>query len=165
MKPILKYALILGVIVMVWTPIEYLLGLHTNHIDLHPYITNLFFLAPIICLYLVMSEKKKINGGTLTYLDAFLTGLKMSVLVIPFSLVGQYIYLVVINPDFFTTMINYAFETAKNAGLNAETARNEAQAYFTFNNYMLQSLLGPSLGGALFSAIIGLFVRTKKNSQ
>lgn len=161
MKTVFKYALILGIITMIWTPIEYLLGLHTNHINLHPYITNLFFLVPIVCIYLVMAEKKKVNGGTLTYQDAFRTGVKMSVLVIPFSLVGQYLYYVVINPDFFSTMISHAVEVAKNAGMDTEIARKEAEKNFTLNSYMIQCLLGPPIGGVLFSSIIGLFVRTK----
>lgn len=161
MKTVFKYALILGIITMVWTPIEYLLGLHTNHINLYPYITNIFFLVPIVCIYLVMAEKKKVNGGTLTYQDAFRTGLKMSVLVIPFSLVGQYVYYVFINPDFFAAMINHTVEVAKSAGLDSEVVRKEAENSFTLNRYMMQCLFGPPIGGVMFSAIIGLFVRTK----
>lgn len=165
MRPEIKYALILGIIAMIWMPVEYLLGLHSQHFAIYLYTKNLFFLVPIFCIYKTMAEKKKLSGGTLSYEKAFLSGLFMSAMVIPFTVTGQYLYYTVINPGFFSIMIDHAVLAAHQAGENPLQALADAQEKYTFTRLMIESFLGPLFGGITFSAIIGLFIRTKKNSQ
>lgn len=58
-------------------------------------------------------------------------------------------------PEFFNNTIQWAVT-------NNKMSLYEAENYFTFNNYLLQSLITVPLMGAVTSAIIALFLRKKK---
>lgn len=165
MKIEVKNAIIVGIVAMAWTPLEYIFGLHSKYFELHKYVTNLFLLVPIFFIYKTMVEKKKLYAGSLTYEKAFRAGVLMSIIVIPFAILGQFTYYRFINPGYFTLMIDRTVLAAHGAGQDPIQALAEAQEKFSFNRSMLQSALGPLFGGIVFSSIIAFFVRTKNALQ
>lgn len=139
-----KYAALIGVAMLLWLIGEKLVGLHKEHIQYHPYVTMFALLFPIIGTMMALKEKRTENGGYLTFIQGFLTGFAVALIGTPMAVFIQYIFITFINPDFFTEMIAYA---------EAHGEPN-SESYFNLNSYLLQSALGPLLGGTAISAIL-----------
>ncbi|MEZ5106224.1 MAG: DUF4199 domain-containing protein [Draconibacterium sp.] len=151
----LKWAFIFIGISLLWMVLERLTGLHDKYISKHIIYTNLFAIPAIIIFVLALLDKRKnFYNNKLSWLDGFLAGLVISIIITVFSPLTQLITIKVITPDFFPNMINYVVESGKMSQENAED-------YFNLTNYMMQSALGGLLMGAITSAIVALFVRKK----
>lgn len=156
----IRYALIMGLIAFLWTVGEYIIGLHTVHIDLHPYLSNLFIPVPIYFTYKTIAEKKKEKGGIISYKFASLSGFLMAVIGAPLALLGHIIYVQFINPMFYSDMIAYGM-TQIVANTDKVLAEKELSDYFNLMSYSVQIIMSIIGGGAFFSAIIAWFMRTK----
>ncbi|MCO5250069.1 MAG: DUF4199 domain-containing protein [Candidatus Kapabacteria bacterium] len=153
----LKWAIIYCVLVLLWMTMEVLLGLHGEHIDLH-LVTTMFFLVPMIILYIfaLLDKKKNYYDGNMTYMKGFATVVIITVIIVLLSPLTQYITSEFITPDFFNNAIEYATSTA-------QMTHEQAQAHFNLTNYMIQGFFGSLVVGVLFSAIIAIFIRTKSD--
>jgi len=151
----LKWAFIFIGISLLWMVVERLTGLHDKYISKHIIYTNLFAIPAIIIFVLALFDKRKnFYNNKMSWLDGFLAGLVISIIITVFSPLTQLITIKVITPDFFPNMINYVVESGK-------MSRENAEDYFSLTNYMMQSALGGLLMGAITSAIVALFVRKK----
>lgn len=151
-----KWALIFTGMSILWMTLERLFGLHDVHIDKHAIYTN-FVAIPAIAIYVfALREKKKNNyNGNMSYLQGFVTGMIMTLIITLFSPVSLYITVNFITPEYFNNAINYAVQTGMLTLENAEK-------YFEFNNYLVQSLVGSLIAGTLTTAVVAIFTRTKK---
>lgn len=151
----LKWALIYCGMVLLWMFLEVILGLHSEHIDLHM-VTTMFFLIPMFILYTyaLLDKKKHYFSGNMNYKQAFVTGVIITVIITLLSPITQYITSVFITPDFFTNAIEYATSTGV-------MTKEKAQRHFNLSNYMIQGVFGSLVVGIVFSAIVAIFTRTK----
>ncbi|HEX8998424.1 MAG TPA: DUF4199 domain-containing protein [Blastocatellia bacterium] len=156
MKTEIKWGVIFTIVGLLWMVLERVSGLHDKYIHLHPFLTNLFALPAIIMMVLAIKEKKRLLGGKISFTQAFLCGLAVSVVVAALSPLAQWITARVISPNYFPNAINYAVQ----AGLQT---REQAEAFFNLNSYMLQASLGALVMGILTTLIIAAFVRTKNS--
>jgi len=62
-------------------------------------------------------------------------------------------------PEYFPNVIAHAVETGYHESLEA------AEAYFNLENYMKQSVIGALAMGVITSAVVALFVRSKKQKS
>ena len=154
MKTEIKWGLIFTAVSLLWMMLERVTGLHDKYIHLHPILTNLFAIPAIVMMVLAIKEKKRLFGGKISFKQAFLCGLGVSVVVAALSPLAQWITSRVISPNFFTNAINHAVQ----AGLQT---REQAEAFFSLNSYMLQASLGALVMGTLTSLIVAAFLRTK----
>jgi CDP-diglyceride synthetase len=101
-----KWAIIYCVMVLLWMTLEVILGLHGEHIDLHM-VTTMFFLIPMILLYIyaLLDKKKNYYSGNMNYTQGFVTGIIITVIITLLSPLTQYITSEFITPDFFTNAI------------------------------------------------------------
>ena len=60
-----------------------------------------------------------------------------------------------ITPEYFPNVIAYSVETG------FYNSREEAEAYFNLQNYMMQSTIGAFIMGVITSVIVAFFVRSK----
>jgi hypothetical protein len=155
----LKWALIYCVMVLLWMTLEVMLGLHSEHIDLH-LVTTMFFLVPMIILYIfaLLDKKKNYYDGNMTYMKGFATGVIITVIIVLLSPLTQYITTKFITPDFFANAIEYATSTG-------HMTQVQAQKHFNLTNYMIQGFFGSLVVGIVFSAIIAIFTRTKSETN
>lgn len=160
MRVEIRYALILGIIAFVWILAEYSIGLHTVYIDVHPYLSNLFFPVPIYFTYKTIHEKKKEKGGIISYKSAFSSGFFMAVIGVPLALLGHIIYVQFINPMFYSDMIAHGMSQIA-SGIDTVYTDKELSNNFNLLSHSVKIVLSVIIGGALFSAIIALFMRTK----
>ena len=153
----IKWAFIFMAVLLGWMVLERLAGLHDKHIVMQQYITW-GFLIPAIWVYVLTLKDKKKNfyNGQMTYSQGFMAGLIMTVVVTIFSPLNQWIVSYIITPHYFDNVIAYSVEHGYNASLE------EAQAFFNYKNYAIQSTIWALVMGVVFSLIIAAFVRSKK---
>ncbi len=153
----IKWALMFVVMSLLWMLLEKLFGLHSTHIDKHMYLTNLFAIPAILVYVLALKEKKKSYfNDKMTYLQGFVSGLIITLIVALLSPLTQWITSTIITPEYFPNVIAYSVETGYHSSLE------EAQAYFSLENYIIQSVVGAIVMGVVTSAIVAFFVRTKR---
>lgn len=150
-----KWAIIFTIAMLLWMLFEKTLGWHDEKIADHYWLTLLFFPIGIFMTVLVMREKRRrMYSGKLTWMQGFLTGLKMSVFVALLSPLAQYITHNYITPEYFNNVIDYSVT-------NDLMTMKKANEVFNFNSYMLQSFFGALIGGIITSAIVAIFMRRK----
>ncbi len=156
----IKWALIFVIMSLLWMWLEKLSGLHSTHIDKHMYLTNLYAIPAIIVYVLALRDKKKkFYQGKMSYVQALVSGLIITAIVALFSPLTQWITSTIITPEYFPNVIEHSLETGYH------TSREEAEAYFSLENYMKQSVIGALVMGIITTAVVALFVRTKKSKS
>lgn len=155
-KTELKWGVIFSVMGLVWVTMEYLVGLHGRFIAWHPILTNLIAIPSVIIMVLAILEKRRVLGGNITFKQAFLCGLGVSLVVAVLSPISQFIFHRLINPGFFENAIRYGVEQGK-------TTLAEAQAFFNLQSYMLQSVFAAIIIGSITSLVIAAMI--KKEAQ
>lgn len=152
---VIKWGLIFSAASLLWNTLEYVAGFHTVHIEQHE-IFSMFFLIPAITIMtLGMREYKKQAGGVITYGQSFMSGLYISILVAVLSAPVQYVFFTFINPGFFNAFITHIVN-------KGSMTADAAAAYFNLKSYIVQGLAGSIVMGTVSSAIIALFLRSKK---
>ena len=153
----IKWALIFVVMSLLWMWLEKLSGLHSTHIDKHMYLTNLYAIPAILVYVLALRDKKKkFYQGQMSYGQAFVSGLIITAIVALFSPLTQWITSTIITPEYFPNVIEHSLETGYHA------SREEAEAYFSLENYIKQSVIGALVMGLITTAVVAIFVRSKK---
>lgn len=151
----LKWGLFFVVMTLAWMVLEKFSGLHSSHIHLHPYLTNLFAIpATLIYVYALKEKKNKDYKDNMSYKQGLISGLIITVVVTVISPLTQIITSQVITPEYFPNVIAVVVKEGK-------MTIGEAEAYFTLNNYIKQSLIAASAMGIITSAIVAIFLRTK----
>ena len=152
----IKWAFIFIATMLAWMLLEKLSGLHSTHIDKHQYLTMLFMIPAILVYVFALRDKKKsFYNGQMSYLQGFVSGMIITAIVTVFTPLTQWIVSYVITPEYFPNVIEYSVKTGYHKSLE------EAQAYFNYSNYVVQGLIGALVMGAITSAIVAIFTKTK----
>lgn len=153
----LKWAVIFMVVLLLWMVAEKLVGLHDEHLELQQYLTMLYVIPAIWMYVLALKDKKKnFYNGKMTYKQGFVTGFIISLVVTVFSPLNQWIISEIITPEYFQNVIEYSLET----GYHKNKA--DAEAQFNLKTYIIQSTIWALVMGIVTSAIVALFVKSKK---
>ncbi len=156
MKTEFKWALLFSLATIVWLTMEFLLGFHTRYIAYHPYFTNLFLIPSVFLIRAGMKEKKRRLGNSITYQEAMKSGLLMTFFIALLSPIDQLIFHNLINPGFFKAMIEYAVT-------NHKATRAQAENYFNFKSYVIDSCVGSLFLGFVIVAVNALVLRSKES--
>ena len=149
----IKWSVIFIIMMLLWMVMEKVTGLHDVHIDKHAIYTNFVAIPAIIVYVLALLDKRKnYYDGKMTYMQGFISGLIISIIVTIFSPLTQYITSTIITPDYFINIINYSVSQ----GMMTQT---EAEAYFNLKSYMIQVLIGTPIMGIVTAAIVAIFTR------
>lgn len=150
-----KWALIFVGATLLWMVLEKAVGLHGKHIDQHATYTNLFAIVAIaLYVFALLDKRKNHYGGTMTYMQGFISGLVITVIVAALSPLTQYVVSEVITPEYFPNAIAHAVS-------NDLMTQEAAEQYFTLNNYRIQGIVGALVLGVVTSAVVAIFVRKK----
>lgn len=149
----LKWAIIFTITLLAWMLFEKTLGWHDEKIADHFWLTFLFIPFAVLIYVLVMREKRRRHfNKKLTWLQGFITGVKMAFFVALLSPLAQYITHNYITPEYFESVSQYSIT-------NDLMSIEEANDYFNITNYMLQSAIGALGGGIVISALVAIFMR------
>jgi Protein of unknown function (DUF4199) len=151
-KTELKWGIIFSVMGFLWVCLEAAVGLHGRFIAWHPILTNLVAIPSVIIMVLAILEKRRVLGGVITFKQAFLCGLGVSLVVAVLSPVTQFIFHRLINPSYFENAIRYGVEHGK-------TTLEQAQAFFNLQSYMIQSVLAAIIMGSITSLVIAAMIK------
>ncbi|WP_144893825.1 DUF4199 domain-containing protein [Flavobacterium tiangeerense] len=153
----IKWAILFSIMTLLWMVLEKLSGLHSNYIDYHLYLTNLFAIPAIWFMVMALQEKKKVYyGGQMSYKQGLISGLILSVIIAMLSPLTQWIISYVISPEYFPNVIKRSVEI----GYFKSTA--EAEANFNYSNYAKQGAIGALIMGIVTTAVAMIFIRSKK---
>lgn len=152
----IKWAILYAMMTLIWMFLEMLFGLHDKHIDKQDIAKTLIFI-PIIAIYVFALRDKRNNyySGVITYKQGFITGLIITLIIVFLSPLTQIITSNIITPEFF----HNAIKCVVNEGLMSQ---EEAEKYFSLRNYIIQGIIGSAIIGLLTSAIVAIFIRTRK---
>ncbi|MCU0402264.1 MAG: DUF4199 domain-containing protein [Algoriphagus sp.] len=152
----IKWGLIFILSGLVWMVMEKSLGWHDELLEKHA--TYTMFYAPIaIALYVfaLRDKKKTYYNGKMTYLQGLISGLVITLVVVIFTPLSQYISHEFISPDYFPNIIRLMVE-------EGEMTQEEAEKHFSLMSYIPQSLAFAAFMGVLTSAIVVIFTKSGK---
>ena len=151
----IKWALIFVGMMLLWMWIEKLVGLHDTHIDKHAIFTNIVAIPAILIFALALFDKRNnYYGGYMTYLQGFISGLIITMIVTIITPLSQIITSEIITPNYFNNAIEYTVSLG-------EMSRVKAEEYFNLNSYMIQATIGAFFMGIVTSSIVAIFTRKK----
>jgi Mn2+/Fe2+ NRAMP family transporter len=151
----IKWGIIFTIVMLLWMWMEKMLGWHDEHIDKQRFYTLLFAVPAILIYVLALLDKRKNHfNEKMTWVQGFITGLGITLVVAALSPLTQYIVSEIITPNYFENAIDYAVKSG-------ELDRVRAQEYFNLKNYIWQSLMSAVGMGVFTSAIVALFVKKK----
>ena len=148
----LKWGIAFVLVALLWMYLEKALGWHDEHIDKHPMYTMIFMIPAIAIYVLALLEKRKSLGGTMSWKQGFIAGMIIAVIVAVFSPASQYVVHNLISPDYFQNAIDYSVSSGN-------STQEKAEATFNFGSYVIQSVIGALVAGAITSAIVALILR------
>jgi hypothetical protein len=150
----IKWGLIFTAVALLWMLFEKGMGWHGEKIAQHPTYTNIFAVLAIAVFVFALLDKRKQLGGHMTWMQGFVSGVIISVIVTILSPLAQWLTHTVISPEYFSNAIAYSVET----GL---VSQEEAESFFNLQSYLVQGAIGSLMLGVVTSAIVALFVRKK----
>lgn len=154
MRKEFKTALLIALAGFAWAVIEFITGLHSSRIELHSVITW-FAMIPVLFIYIWHYRQiKKHSQGQLTFKKGFLSGMFVTGVAMPLSMIGFLLFYYLINPNFFTAFTNYSVE-------NKIMTTEEASKYFNLNSYLVQIAIGILIIGLLLSLILSFIFKSK----
>lgn len=153
----IKWGIIFFLMSLVWMFLEKISGLHSTHIEKHELYTNLIAIPAIaVYVFALLDKKRNFYEGSMTYLQGFISGLIITLVVTILSPMSQLITTYIITPEYFPNVIKFAVESGK-------MEQAEADKYFNIASYIKQGLIGAPVMGLITSAIVAIFTRTKAN--
>lgn len=151
----IKWGMIFTIVALLWMVFERMMGWHGENIARHATMTNLFAIPAIVVYVIALLDKRKNDlGGIMTWGQGFMSGLIITLIVVVLSPLAQYLTHTIISPEYFANIIEYTVR-------EAQMTREEAEGYFSLNNYMIQSAIGGLVMGIVTSAIVAFFVKKK----
>ena len=151
----IKWGIIFFVVSLLWMYFEKAMGWHDALISQHAIYTNFFGLfAVAIYLFAIYDKRKNYFQGKMTWKQGFVSGVILTVVVAILSPLGQYITHEFITPNFFDNMITHTTE-------NSRMQKEDAEAYFNLQSYIIQSVAGALMMGVVTSAIVALILKRK----
>ena len=152
-KTEIKWAVLFVIMQLVWMLLEKSAGLYTLRIHKHSVYSN-FIAIPAVAFYVFALLEKRSNfyGGIMSYRQAFLAGLMITVFVTLLVPVTQYIISIGIAPEFFPNMIKYSVESGK-------MTQDAAEKYFNLKNFIVQGVIFTPVMGIVTTLIVAIFVK------
>lgn len=151
----LTWGVIFIFVLLIWMFGEKAFGLHSANIEDHSFYTG-FFAAVALAIYAlaIWEKRRQYYHGKMTWKQGFLTGFIMTLVIVILTPAAQFVISRYISPEYFRNMINYSVETNR-------MSRQEAEAYFSLKNYILQSTAWAFMSGTVTSALVALLLRKK----
>jgi hypothetical protein len=154
-----KWAIIFSVVTLLWMILEKAVGLHSIHINWHQKLTMLFMVpAIVVYIFAFLDKKKNFYHGLMNYKQGLIFGFVLTCIITLLAPLTQWITSEIITPEYFPNAIAYSLKV----GYHKTYA--EAAAFFSLNNYLIQSVMGSFVMGMITSLVIAYFVNTKENS-
>ena len=152
----IKWGLLFILSGLIWMILEKSLGWHDALLEKHA--TYTLFYAPIaiaIYVFALLDKKRNFYQGRMNYLQGFISGLIITLVVVILTPLSQYISHEYISPEYFPNIIKLSVESG-------QMTQEEAEGHFTLMSYIHQSLIFATFMGVITSAVVAIFTRSKQ---
>jgi hypothetical protein len=151
----IKWGVIFFAASLLWMYFEKLMGWHDVLIAKHAIYTNLFGLIAIaVYLFAIHDKRKNFFRGKMSWKQGFVSGVILTIVIALLSPIGQFVTHYLISPEFFENAIEHT------VAIKA-MEREDAEAYFSLNSYVVQSIAGALMMGVVTAAIAALILKRK----
>jgi len=155
MKTGVKWGLILGASVVVWTLVIHGFGFYTTNLAAGQKADVIATILPIAAILLALRERRRLAAGSLSIKESVVTALVVGVVSVPVTAGFLWWYHHYMNPRWLDLLVDYQREKMTAAGAAAdEIARAEAQQRSSGTD--AAQLTGALVGSILVSGVIGL---------
>jgi hypothetical protein len=165
----IKYGAITGAGICLWIIAEYLLGFHTDKMDVGEYSIYFVVLIPLITIYLGIKEKRdRQNKGVISFNYGVRTGLMISLIAAVITSLFIIFYFNFIDPKFFERGVQYQTQKLILKGkTNKEIAGQieNIRLTFSFVNQLLFAILGTVVTGFIISIVLSLILKRKTKTS
>lgn len=152
-----KWAAVFIVVSLLWVWLEKAVGLHDRYIDQHMFLSGLFAIPAVWIYVLALRDKKKnYYNRVMTFGQGFMSGFIITLILTILSPATQWVTSYVISPEYFSNAIEHAVLTGY------FTSRAEAEAQFSFQNYVIQGLVATLSLGTVTSVVVALLLRSRR---
>jgi len=159
MKTVVRYGIILGVLVEIWTAVMIATGWYKD-----PALLLLFFLViPLQVTVLILALRETAAAGAV-YGKQVLNGIGISAVAGVIVFFGSAFLTTVVFPDYYAELKTLGAEMLAKAGRPAEEIESQMRVNASMYNpwvNALQGLVGTLVTGAVVSAIAGAFMRKR----
>ncbi|GAL86119.1 hypothetical protein Phep_2768 [Sporocytophaga myxococcoides] len=157
-KTEIKWTFIYAAMFLLWMSFEKLAGFHDKRLEQQQFVSMLI-LIPSIIIYskALLDKKKSFYSGVINYKQSFMSGLALTLFIVLLSPVNQVITSYIITPDYFANIIKYTVQSGV-------YTQEQAEAQYNIKNYLVSSIIGGLITGGVFSAVISLFIKSKKHT-
>ncbi len=150
----IKWGLIFTILSLAWMYLEKALGWHDENIAQHALYTNIFGLVAVgLYIIALLDKRKNFYNGKMNWSQGFISGIIISIVVAVLSPLAQYITHEFITPDYFENAIAFSLEQGNK--------REDVEALYNLNSYIVQSFFFSLTVGIVTSAAVAYFVRKK----
>ncbi|HLS31505.1 MAG TPA: DUF4199 domain-containing protein [Flavobacteriaceae bacterium] len=159
----LRWAILFSLITAIWMFIEHsFLGWHDKYIGSQ--FQNHFIVLIIlffVMYYYALKEKRKYDyNGKITWKQAFVSGMLISIFIAILSPLIEYFNYNYISPHYFDNMI--AYQTQKES---YPMSQEDAEQIFNMKSFIFQGVFTSFSFGIFISAIVALLIRTDKKKK
>ena len=153
MKTEIKWALVLGIMTLLWFVLEQMTGFNDDFIEFHK-TAGLLYLIPFALIYFLgLTQVKNLdNGGSLSLMEGVKSSAMIALYALPLIIIAAYIKIKFISPGFLENMSAWQITSGADENMVKRT--------FSTSGFLISSALY-SLSGIVIGAIISFLIKTK----
>lgn len=163
MKGEIRAGVIISFVVFLWLLLEYYLGFHTRYIDYYPFFTWLYIIVPVIGIYVTVRWKRnRVLNGLISFSEALTSGLVVTAVTTILVPIFTLLYVTIINPYFFDTMIAHRRIMIEELNISAGDKTimlNRTLQSYTIPYYLLRTFIVSAAVGLIPSIIIAATIK------
>jgi hypothetical protein len=160
MRTAVKWGVILGAAVCVWTLLLHVLGFYTTNIRAGQTADLIALVLPIVAIVAALREKRA--TGSLTLKQAVATGLAVGLVSLPITAGFLWMYHHFINPDWNELIVAYRRDGLAQSGASAEAIaamETSQRASGTDRAQLLAAAIGTPIVSMVIALVAGAFMR------
>jgi hypothetical protein len=155
MKTAVKWGVILGVGVIVWTLVIHALGFYTTRMDLGQKADVVSLILPVATIVLALLERRRVLARPLSVKESIATGVVVGLVSAPITAAFFWVYHNYMNPDWLEILVRWNRETMQAGGKSAaEIAAVESRLRSSGTDFA--QIRGAFIGSTLFSFVVAL---------
>lgn len=159
----LRWAILFSLVTAIWMFIEQrFLGWHDKHIgsQFENHLMALVIIFGVMFYFAIKEKRTHYYKGEITWKQAFVSGMIVSVFVAILSPLIEYFNYNYISPEYFDNMI--AYQTQKES---FPMSQESAEQIFNMKSFIFQGVFTSFSYGFIISLIVALFLRTDKKKK
>ena len=159
MKIEILWAVVYFICSVLWIYFEKSMGWHGPELDKHAAFSNLFAVPAIFIYWSALRHKRaKFFKGAVTWKELFLTGMRLTLLIMVLMPFVQILFHKYFSPDYFSNMIEFS--------VNIENRdRAKMEHFFTLSNFIFLAMKDALIWGTVMSVLLATVMRKKQREK